>query len=368
MTRETVLVEAAPRLGALWQPRPSHACWIAFAAWFWVIGFELRNSLVSHGRLGFRQIGEIYFANTVTMPAVVLVTSVVAFFFECRRGSDRRIALPSTCIALAFAAFSLRVYATHIEPFWLKVQHERIVSDKVDRPLRIVHVSDVQSSAVGSYEERVIQTIREAKPDLVVLTGDMLTPLPPRNYQTETGRMFALWDTVRPPLGKFVVEGDVDRAILKDLRAGAGGLQLLQSGDAVVTAGNCSIRLMGLDVKESRGTTSVIERVSKWRKVASPGDLTVLAGHAPDYILSMNELPIDLCLAGHCHGGQIRLPFYGPLKTLSRIPRNLAKGLHSIGNTRINVSGGVGCEHASGLPCIRLNCRPEFTVLDIVPR
>jgi predicted MPP superfamily phosphohydrolase len=67
---------------------------------------------------------------------------------------------------------------------------------------------------------------------------------------------------------------------------------------------------------------------------------------------------IDLILTGHTHGGQIRLPFYGPLATMTSIGKKYVSGLHRVGTTSLYVSRGVG---TSVLP-IRLFCPPEITV------
>jgi predicted MPP superfamily phosphohydrolase len=95
-------------------------------------------------------------------------------------------------------------------------------------------------------------------------------------------------------------------------------------------------------------------------------EVLLLMAHYPDAAL---ELPpdsrVDLTIAGHTHGGQVRLPFIGPPITLSRVPRKVAGGgLHEIAGNRVYVSRGVGCERASA-PRLRLNCPPEVTLLTL---
>ncbi len=69
---------------------------------------------------------------------------------------------------------------------------------------------------------------------------------------------------------------------------------------------------------------------------------------------------VDLILSGHTHGGQVRLPFYGAVKTFTSVGRKYASGLHQIGNTKIYVSRGIG---TSVFP-IRFLCPPEITVFN----
>jgi len=93
-------------------------------------------------------------------------------------------------------------------------------------------------------------------------------------------------------------------------------------------------------------------------------------GHAPDYILDIVDLDIDLCLAGHLHGGgQVRIPFLGPVPIIyeeilqswgSHFPREWAMGYREVHNIRMNVSAGVG----SGAS-IRFNCPPSMTLFTV---
>ena len=63
---------------------------------------------------------------------------------------------------------------------------------------------------------------------------------------------------------------------------------------------------------------------------------------------------------------QIRLPLFGPLITLSRVPRDWARGFRVIHDRiHLNVSAGLGSEHAANLPAIRVYCPPELTVIDV---
>jgi predicted MPP superfamily phosphohydrolase len=68
----------------------------------------------------------------------------------------------------------------------------------------------------------------------------------------------------------------------------------------------------------------------------------------------------DLILTGHTHGGQIRLPLYGAVETLTSVGRKYAAGLHNVGQSLLYVSRGVGY---SRIP-VRFLCPPEITVMN----
>ena len=98
---------------------------------------------------------------------------------------------------------------------------------------------------------------------------------------------------------------------------------------------------------------------------APAGQYHLVLGHAPEYALS--PVRADLCLAGHTHGGQVRLPWLGAITTLSHVPRRLASGLNERpGGGPMFVSRGVGMEREEA-PRLRFLCRPELAVIDLVP-
>ncbi|HEX6202615.1 MAG TPA: hypothetical protein VF100_06400, partial [Thermoanaerobaculia bacterium] len=74
-----------------------------------------------------------------------------------------------------------------------------------------------------------------------------------------------------------------------------------------------------------------------------------------------------LLLAGHTHGGQVRLPGVGPLVTASRVPRSWAAGRTALADDRtLIVSRGIGMERGYA-PQLRFLCRPELVVVDLEP-
>ena len=92
-----------------------------------------------------------------------------------------------------------------------------------------------------------------------------------------------------------------------------------------------------------------------------------LLGHQPDEIFRVRETPVDLVVAGHTHGGQISIPFFGPPLTLSSVPRSVgAGGLHDFVGSPIYVSTGVGRERHNA-PQMRFGARPSIGIIDIIP-
>lgn len=113
----------------------------------------------------------------------------------------------------------------------------------------------------------------------------------------------------------------------------------------------------GLSLEDSRNTRLSVETVAE--------RFHICLGHCPDFALG--DVHADLLLAGHTHGGQVRLPFIGPPVTLSKAPRGWTNGVtHLSGGRHLFVSRGIGMERGYA-PRLRFLCRPELIVIDILP-
>jgi predicted MPP superfamily phosphohydrolase len=97
----------------------------------------------------------------------------------------------------------------------------------------------------------------------------------------------------------------------------------------------------------------------------SPGAFTILLQHSPDLMADAVRERFDLYLAGHTHGGQIALPFYGALITYSRYGKKYEAGLYHEGSTTLYVNRGIGFAHQP-MPEARFLARPEVTVIELL--
>lgn len=311
----------------------------------------------------FLAIRLFYNFNTLHLPIILGALAIVGFASWSREPYKRWMARGALLFtAGAVGLFGVRVYATHIEPYRLQVQRVTIQTPKVEHPFRILHISDIQSSRVADYEGEVFAQVRALAPDLIVFTGDLLQPIPPATFASESPKMAALLSSVNPSNGILGVRGDVDHF----LAHGVGGLRWLDNESVRIATGAGTLNILGLSSNVARRPLCATI-VNRWLARTSPDEFTMVIAHPPDFVPYIPEAPVDLCLAGHTHGGQIRLPLIGPLFILSKLPHRLARGFHSVGRTRLNVSAGIGCEHTDGLPALRIYCPPEMTLIELVP-
>jgi predicted MPP superfamily phosphohydrolase len=284
------------------------------------------------------------------------------------RGVQRRGAVGWTLVALGLLAEGAFVWARRVEPYRLEVTRHRIDSARLphaparDGPLRIAVLADLQTDDVGAFEARVFAALDAERADLVLIPGDLLqlhAAGSPESARRERAELVALFARLEHPprLGFLMVRGDCEPR-------GAGfaeaGIRML--ADERVVFPEERVQVIGLALASSRRPLA-----PELADAARAFDgLTLVLGHAPEFILPAAELDVPLVLlAGHTHGGQVVLPFLGPPLTLARVPRWLARGgLHRIGESFACVSRGLGMERGLA-PRIRFLCRPELVVIEL---
>lgn len=260
---------------------------------------------------------------------------------------------------LSLSLVAVAVFAFLVEPYRLEVTHVRLESSKLSTPLRIALMADFQTDHIGEYERRVLEATMASAPDLILMAGDYLHIADESRRREVRGDLLTLLHDVDfgAPLGVIAVAGNIDRADWPQSFEGL-PVTVVEKRRRVEVRGDVTVTALG--VWESFDPELVVERADGFH---------VVLGHAPDYALG--RLQADLLLAGHTHGGQVRLPGIGPLLTLSRVPRAWASGTTPLdgldGDRTLIVSRGIGMER-SVAPRLRFLCRPELVVIDVVPR
>lgn len=255
----------------------------------------------------------------------------------------------------AVALMAVGVDAFLIEPHALEVTHRRLVTDKVERPLRIAVLADIQTDAPGAYERRVLARVKAEHPDLILFAGDYIQTEAGQVYREAASKLNRLLQEaeLEPPLGKIAVQGNIDNGQPWEAIFADTGTRV-HAADATLDVGPVVVTV--LSMAESYGMHTAVPAQDKYH---------IVLGHVPNYALG--DIQADLLLAGHTHGGQVRLPFIGPLLTYTEVPRAWAAGQTEIapGRTLI-VSRGIGLEREHA-PRIRFLCRPELVIVDLVP-
>jgi predicted MPP superfamily phosphohydrolase len=301
------------------------------------------------------------FLGAVLLVYVLAALSLVEWLLE-RRGrkrppSRRRRVARRVVLALALLGLLCFAYGYFIEPYWLEVTRVTITTPKLagaTRPVRLVHISDVHSDPKPRLEERLPGVIAGLEPDLIVFTGDSFnSPAGMPVFQ----RLLADLTRVAPT---YAVRGnwDVGSWSRHDPLRGTGARELDGEGVRVEAAGT-AIWLCGAPAGNARAVARALD--------GAPADLfTVFLNHYSDEVHEAARRGIDLYLAGHTHGGQVALPFYGALITLAKFGKRFEAGLYRVERTWLYVNRGIGMEGGSA-PRVRFWARPEVTLIEIGP-
>lgn len=259
---------------------------------------------------------------------------------------------------LTFAAILIAIPldAFIIEPHWLEVRHEKIVSTKLKKRLKVAIIADLQTDEVGVYEKNALNEVKQFDPDIILFAGDYIQLYDERrSHQVELLNKLLKETDFHPALGAYAVPGDCDQ--IPNWQACFDGLPV-KTFDTNCTIQVGEVTLTVLNLEASRLATYDIPRVERFH---------IVLGHAPDYALTSPKA--DLLVAGHTHGGQVQVPFYGPPMMMSGVPRAWGRGcMTDIGNgAMLCISRGVGMERQRA-PRLRLLCRPELVFIDVVPQ
>jgi predicted MPP superfamily phosphohydrolase len=251
--------------------------------------------------------------------------------------------------ALAFLALMCAADGFFVEPNWIEVTHHSM-SAPITQPLKIAHLSDLHTKGLGFRERRLLKLLDQEQPDLIVITGDTISST--GTYEQES---HLLWQ-LHAPLGVWLVRGNWENwHTLRNENEfyRANGVHFLLNRSSEVLP---NVWLTGIN--DAAYTSADLGRA--FSNVPA-NSYRIALFHGPAFF-SQSASRFDLAFAGHSHGGQVRLPFWGPLW----LPAGVGPYVHgwfSSGAARMYVSRGIG---TTLLP-VRFACRPELAIVTIQP-
>ncbi|PEY42545.1 metallophosphoesterase [Bacillus cereus] len=277
----------------------------------------------------------------------------------------RRICMIS--LILSMLPLTIYVYAFHFEIKALSVTWNDIENPNIPESfhgVKIVQFSDTHFGPNFSHKQQqlLVDKINQLNPDIVVFTGDLIDKF--GEYTAERKYSQTILAQIHAPLGKYAVFGNHDRGgggsyLYKEYMEKAGFAVLNNETKKIKATNGEYITISGLD-DFLLGKPKIQPTLQDLRVK----DFNLLLVHEPDAVDQILEYPVDFQISGHSHGGQVQLPFIGPIITTS-LANKYVEGLYSLeGRSKplqLYVNRGIG---TTRMP-VRFLSKPELSVFSL---
>lgn len=250
------------------------------------------------------------------------------------------------------------LYSRYISTSGLQVREYKVTNSKIPDSFygfKIVHISDIHyGRTVGLSElEKMVQKVNSLKPDIVVLTGDLLDK-DVVLAKNEVNKIVNVLSQLEASVGKYAISGEHDVAFTEwpTILKNSHFINLNDTYELIYKEGYQPIMIAGLSssLENSKTAKDRIQPIEEYIASTLENEdenlpkYRILLLHEPDFITSVTTSYYDLVLAGHSHNGQVRLPFIGAV-----IRPNGASHYYdshyTLHTTELFISGGVGTSY-----------------------
>lgn len=285
---------------------------------------------------------------------------------------DRKSFMRTGLIGIPAALLGTAAYMRFFESGHLELTRKTLPLRGISRKVRLLHLSDLHASSDVPFSliSEAIRIGLAEQPDLACITGDFVTLMdesdPDPEAYVESLRPLAEACPVFASLGnhdggpwthaggRYPEDSEI-HAITR--RA---GIRLFLNEEDTIRIGEQPLRIVGLgdiwmaDFRPRRVLPARSERTGQ--------PTTIVLSHNPDSKVALRSYAWDLTLCGHTHGGQLTLPFINWRPFLPVQDKSFPEGLLRWEDRYVHITRGVG-----SILGMRLNCRPEVSILDLVP-
>ena len=230
---------------------------------------------------------------------------------------------------------------------------------------RVAQVSDLHNAEFSDGNQRLLDMLREAEPDMIAITGDLIDS---RKTNIAVALAFAKEAVKIAPC--YYVSGNHEARVseYRELKTGleAAGVTVLDDARVEIEIFGKSITVIGVNDPSFHADYLTSDAAVMDRKLSElsseDAGFTILLSHRPELFDTYAAHDMDLVLTGHAHGGQFRLPLIGGLIAPNQglFPK-YDDGLYSEGNTNMIVSRGLG----NSIIPFRFNNRPEVVLIEL---
>ncbi|MBM6617633.1 metallophosphoesterase [Bacillus suaedaesalsae] len=254
-------------------------------------------------------------------------------------------------------------YVRYFEPSQLEINRYTYQAPLIPQSFNGIKILQFSDTHVGHYYDiekfkTLIKKINKEEPDLVFFTGDLIDA--PDLYK-DGNSLIPLLSSIQAPLGKFAIYGNHDHGgygteTYKKIMDKS-GFTLLVNSFSPINVLNEQIVVAGLD-DYMLGRPDFEETLREIPK----DTFTIFLAHEPDVAKISQSYPVHLQLSGHSHGGQIKLPFFGPIVT-PPFATEYTEGFYELGQHPLTlyVNRGLGTTRVP----FRFLSKPEIAIFTL---
>ena len=265
------------------------------------------------------------------------------------KNKKRTIALVCTSIIFILLAVWIAIENKTIETNYYTIQSEEI-SSAFDS-YTIAQISDLHNDTIGKDNIKLINALKDAQPDIIVVTGDLIDS---RNTDIKIAVSFMKGAVKIAPC--YYINGNHEARITEQYDILK---EELTNIGVTILENEYTINLIGINDPDFHIEKAEISIDNRIEELNSDESFTILLSHRPEAFEVYVKNDIDLVFTGHAHGGQFRLPFVGGLFAPHQgaFPK-YDSGLYAESGTNMLVSRGLG----NSIFPFRFNNRPEIVV------
>ncbi|WP_231495882.1 metallophosphoesterase [Paucisalibacillus sp. EB02] len=257
------------------------------------------------------------------------------------RITSNRINKKWIVISLVLLFILITAGKAYIDTNVFQVNKVQFVTDKIPAGSEIsfLQISDVHNKVFGDQNEKLIETVKRIDSDFIVLTGDLVD-----RKTTTFSSVFSLvkeFKAINPNLYFVTGNHEWGNRNTEELLVGLKkrGVTILNNKNTQITKGDTTINLVGIDNESTNN-----ENLNLAFDGVSQEHYTVLLSHSPTVVQKYQDIPANLILSGHTHGGQVRVPLIGAVIAPDQgfFPE-LDKGIFEFGNDQyLYIDSGLG--------------------------
>ena len=229
-----------------------------------------------------------------------------------------------------------------------KIKEYNVINSNIPESFygtKVVHISDIHYKSTTDYEDlkMIVNKINLIKPDIVIITGDIFDNNIEYNNK-DYDNIKKLLKNIDYKIGKYAIKGEEDLKISKweEIMNDSEFINLNDTFTYIYNEGLNPIFLVG--VSSNYEKNHMLKSIQdSYNNSTDEYKYSILIFHEPDCIDNITDLKFNLALAGHSHGGGIKLPIVGGL-IKDKLAKKYYKDFYKIKNTHLYISSGIGTD------------------------